>query len=243
MDDGKAFELLPAIDLRGGRVVRLQQGDFARETAFGDDPAAVARRFADGGSAMAPCRRPRRGSDGHPAHAVGDRDRRGGRGTRAAVEVAGGLRDEAAVAAALAPAPPASSSAPPPSRTRHSPVAWSTTHGADRIVVAIDVRDGRAVGHGWAADAAGVDAADAIRRLADVGVTTFEVTAIERDGLLDRARTSRSTSGWSRSVAARSSPRRGIATLDDLRAVRAVGCAGAISAGRSTKDASASGRR
>lgn len=39
------FELLPAIDLRGGHVVRLRQGDFARETAFGDDPAAVAKRL------------------------------------------------------------------------------------------------------------------------------------------------------------------------------------------------------
>ena len=58
------------------------------------------------------------------------------------------------------------------------------THGPTRIAVAIDVRDGLAVGHGWVPGAAGVDAADAIRRLSDVGVTTFEVTAIDRDGLL-----------------------------------------------------------
>jgi len=38
-----AFEILPAIDLRGGRVVRLQQGDFGRETAFSSEPAEVAR--------------------------------------------------------------------------------------------------------------------------------------------------------------------------------------------------------
>ncbi|MDH4142420.1 MAG: HisA/HisF-related TIM barrel protein, partial [Chloroflexota bacterium] len=36
------FEILPAIDLRGGRVVRLEQGDFARETSFSSDPVSVA---------------------------------------------------------------------------------------------------------------------------------------------------------------------------------------------------------
>ena len=44
------FDILPAIDLRGGRVVRLQQGDFERETAFSDDPIAVARSFVDAGA-------------------------------------------------------------------------------------------------------------------------------------------------------------------------------------------------
>src|SRR5215211_7941788 len=39
------FEVIPGIDLRGGRCVRLVQGDFARETVFADDPAAVARRW------------------------------------------------------------------------------------------------------------------------------------------------------------------------------------------------------
>ena len=44
------FELLPAIDLIGGRVVRLRQGDFAQETSYGDDPPAVARAFALAGA-------------------------------------------------------------------------------------------------------------------------------------------------------------------------------------------------
>ena len=44
------FTVLPAIDLRGGRVVRLEQGDFDRETAFSDEPVAVARRFAEAGA-------------------------------------------------------------------------------------------------------------------------------------------------------------------------------------------------
>ena len=43
------FIVYPAIDLRGGKVVRLAQGDLARQTVYGDDPAAVARRWLDAG--------------------------------------------------------------------------------------------------------------------------------------------------------------------------------------------------
>lgn len=45
-----AVDLYPAIDLRGGRVVRLLQGDYARETVYGDDPVAVAKSFVDDGA-------------------------------------------------------------------------------------------------------------------------------------------------------------------------------------------------
>ncbi|HEY7155094.1 MAG TPA: HisA/HisF-related TIM barrel protein, partial [Gemmataceae bacterium] len=42
--------ILPAIDLRGGQCVRLRQGDYAQETVFGDDPAAMARRWVEQGA-------------------------------------------------------------------------------------------------------------------------------------------------------------------------------------------------
>jgi len=44
------MDVLPAIDLRGGRCVRLTQGDYDRETVFDDDPAGVARRWVDAGA-------------------------------------------------------------------------------------------------------------------------------------------------------------------------------------------------
>ena len=55
------MDLYPAIDLRDGRCVRLTQGDYDRETVYGDDPVAQARVFADAGHAVDPRRRPRRG--------------------------------------------------------------------------------------------------------------------------------------------------------------------------------------
>ena len=111
--------------------------------------------------------------------------------------------------------------------TRISPVAWSEPWGADRIAVAIDVRDGRAVGHGWSSSDTGVDAVDAVVRLAGAGVATFEVTAIAQDGLLggpDLALYRRMVGLGIGDVIASA----GIASAADLRAVRDLGCRGAI---------------
>lgn len=49
-DSKRHMEILPAIDLRGGKCVRLKQGDYNQETVFGDDPVAMARQWADGGA-------------------------------------------------------------------------------------------------------------------------------------------------------------------------------------------------
>lgn len=46
----RVMQIWPAIDLRGGRCVRLQQGDYGRETVFGEDPAAMARHWAREGA-------------------------------------------------------------------------------------------------------------------------------------------------------------------------------------------------
>ena len=222
------FEILPAIDLRGGRVVRLQQGDFERETRYPGDPVVVAERFVAAGTRwlhVVDLDGARSGTAEHGpviariVAAVGD---------RIAVEVAGGLRDPASVAAVLA------------SGARRVVVGTAaledpefvadiiSTHGSAQVAVAIDVRDGYAIGHGWMAGTAGTDATEAIGRLVDAGVVTFEVTAIERDGLLDGPdlelyeRLARHV-GPGAIIASG-----GIATLEDLHALRDVGCTGAI---------------
>jgi phosphoribosylformimino-5-aminoimidazole carboxamide ribonucleotide (ProFAR) isomerase len=89
------------------------------------------------------------------------------------------------------------------------------------------VRGGQALGDGWSTPASDDDPATVIARLADAGVTTFEVTAVDRDGTLrgpDLALYA-SLVGTGRGAIIASG---GISTLDDLRAVRDAGCAGAI---------------
>ena len=97
MTDASGFEVLPAIDLRGGRVVRLQQGDFGRETAYSDDPVEVATRFADAGARWLHVVDLDGARTGAPVHGEVIRAIVCGGGGSGQVEVAGGLRDEAAV--------------------------------------------------------------------------------------------------------------------------------------------------
>jgi phosphoribosylformimino-5-aminoimidazole carboxamide ribotide isomerase len=221
------FEILPAIDLRGGRVVRLEQGDFERETAFSDDPVAVASAFVEAGARWLHVVDLDGARTGEPAHAAVIESLVEAVRGRAAVEVAGGLRTEESVATVLAAGATRAVVGTAALRDPTFAGRLIATHGPDRIVVALDVRDGLALGDGWRAGASDVRADDVLVRLADVGVTTFEATAIDRDGLLggpDLDLLGRLVELGRGEVIASG----GIASLDDIRAVRAHGCAGAI---------------
>lgn len=229
------FTVLPAIDLRGGRVVRLERGDFDRETVFADDPGVVARAFAAQGARWI-----------HVVDLDGARDgarRQAGAIERIAaavreqsvgIQVAGGLRDADGIQAAL------SSGAArivlgTVAITAPVVVADAIAHyGSDRVAVALDVRDGRAVGDGWVPGAPSRPATDVLAELTAAGVATVIVTAIERDGLLggpDLELLERCAGGTPAAVIASG----GIRSIDDVVAARAVGCAGAI-VGRAVYD-------
>jgi phosphoribosylformimino-5-aminoimidazole carboxamide ribotide isomerase len=219
------FEILPAIDVRRGRVVRLQQGEFGRETTYAHDAVETARRYAAAGAAW--------------LHIV---DLDGARGdtrqepvVRAVLagavgvrcQVAGGLRTSGAVAAVLAMGAErvvvgTAAVADPSFAAR-----LVAEHGADRIVAALDVRDGRAVGEGWRRGAAGRPVRGALDALAGAGVELFAVTAIARDGLMTGPdlRLLQEMVDASRGAIIASG---GIASIADLRAVRDIGCSGAI---------------
>ncbi len=100
-------------------------------------------------------------------------------------------------------------------------------HGADRVAASIDVRDGLALGEGWRPGAAGLPAEEAVAILAEAGITTFEVTAIEHDGLLEGPDLAllRSLVGLH---AGRVIASGGIASIEDVLAVQSIGCSGAI---------------
>ena len=227
MAEARPFVILPAIDLRGGRVVRLRQGDFEQETAYGDDPVAVAASFAEAGALWLHVVDLDGARTGIPAH-VGaiEAIEKAVRG-RTSVEVAGGLRDEAGVSRVLDSGAARAVIGTAALRDPKFAGRLISAHGSERIVVAIDVRAGRAVGEGWTKDAAGVDAVETIRALAAAGVRTFEVTAIDRDGLLggpDLALYEQLVALEGVSIVASG----GIASPEDLRAVRDLGCTGAI---------------
>jgi phosphoribosylformimino-5-aminoimidazole carboxamide ribotide isomerase len=221
------FQLLPAIDLRGGRVVRLSEGDFARETVYGSDPAEVARGFAAAGARWI-----------HIVDLDGARD--GSRrqteavariveaaGDGVACEVAGGLRDLGAVGAVLEAGAARAVVGTAALRDPEFVARLVARFGTERVAVALDVRDGLAVGQGWVPGATGVPVEAALAALADAGARTFIVTAIERDGLLGGPNLDllRRMVELGRGEIVASA---GVSSLADISAVRALGCAGAI---------------
>jgi phosphoribosylformimino-5-aminoimidazole carboxamide ribotide isomerase len=205
--------------------VRLIEGDFERETDYGDDPVGVARGFAAAGARTLHIVDLDGAREGSPVQlqvvaaiaAAGV----------ARVEVAGGLRSAADVAAAFAIG---ADRVVVGTRAIDEPsfaAELVSRHGAGRIVAALDVRDGVAVGHGWREGAPGVEADTGLRALADAGVVTFEVTAISRDGRLegpDLVLLRRLVELGRGEIVASG----GIGSVDDLRAVRDLGCAGSI---------------
>lgn len=221
------FELLPAIDLRAGRVVRLRRGDFDRETVFDDDPIAVAERFAEAGATWIHLVDLDGARAGRPVQAglVARIVERVGERTRC--QVAGGLRTVEAVATALAAG--AARVVVGTAALEDPDLAGELVgrHGAERIVVALDVRDGLALGEAWRPGAAGRPVEAALEALAQVGVARFAVTAIERDGLLagpDLGLLGRLVALDRGAIIASG----GISSIADLHAARRLGCAGAI---------------
>jgi phosphoribosylformimino-5-aminoimidazole carboxamide ribonucleotide (ProFAR) isomerase len=99
--------------------------------------------------------------------------------------------------------------------------------GPERIAIALDVRDGLAVGQGWVPGAAGVAVEEALAMLSARGARTFIVTAIERDGLMN---------GPNVELLGRLVERNlgdivasaGVTSFGDILAVRAIGCVGAV---------------
>jgi phosphoribosylformimino-5-aminoimidazole carboxamide ribotide isomerase len=221
------FEVIPAIDLRGGRVVRLRQGDFAQQEVFSDDPASVADTFVTAGARwihvvdLDGAREGARLQAGSIAEIV-DRV-----ADRARIEVAGGLRDEASVGVVVSRGAARVVIGTAALEDATFVARLIEAHGPDRVAVALDIRDGVAVGHGWVPGAPGVLWQDAAVRLAGAGVRTFIVTAIERDGLLggpDLELVGQVIAATEADVIASG----GIGSIGDLEACRDRGAAGAI---------------
>ncbi len=222
------FEVLPAIDLLGGHVVRLVRGEFGTETPYASDPVAIAARFAEEGARrihIVDLDGAREGEPwNHAAIAQVIDEVRG----RVHCEVAGGLRSEEAVEAVFTLGADRIVVGTAALLRPELVAGLVARFGSDRIAVALDVRGGLAVGQGWVSRSGdGVPVEEAMARLEQAGVATFEVTAIERDGTLegpDLALLERLATRTASHVIASA----GVRSVEDLQALRAIGCTGAI---------------
>jgi phosphoribosylformimino-5-aminoimidazole carboxamide ribotide isomerase len=174
------MEIIPVVDIRGGRCVRLVQGDYDRETVFADDPAAAAWRWRVAGAKR--------------LHVVDLDGAREGRAVNAdsvwrilaavdvPVQLGGGLRDletiegylEAGVERVVLGTAAVKDQALLTSALARFP---------GRIVVGVDAREGVVVTEGWR-DASGITASDLVKQLAGMGVPRVIYTDTLRDGTL-----------------------------------------------------------
>ena len=175
--------LFPAIDLLGGRAVRLHQGERATAKVYSDDPPAQAHRFARQGARLvhvvdldAAFGEPRQLK---LIEEIANQARRGG----AEIQVGGGVRDlgaaEATLDAGAARVIFGTAAVERPELAGEAVERF----GADRVAVGIDVKDGRAAVRGWT-ESTGPTAAALAERLHGLGVRWLVVTAVARDGTL-----------------------------------------------------------
>ena len=172
--------LFPAIDLKNGQCVRLEQGDMARATVFNLDPAAQARNFAaqgfeylhvvdlDGAFAGRPMN----------AHAVEAMLK----AVSIPVQLGGGIRDldtvEAWLAKGIARVIIGTAAVRDPELVRRAAEKFP-----GRVAVGLDARDGKVAVEGWA-ETSEVSALEIAQRFEDAGVAAIIFTDIARDGLL-----------------------------------------------------------
>lgn len=222
------FTIYPAIDLRAGRVVRLQEGDPARLRTYGDDPAEIARQWLEAGTRWL-----------HVVNLDGafeENDTANQAALRAILDVAnkfgtrvqfgGGIRSLDAMKSALDLGV---------SRIVLGTIAIEQPQivaealkkfGAENIAIGIDARDGVVRVRGWRSDS-GILATDIALQMRTLGVRTLVFTDISRDGLgsglnIFSTRALAEVSGIDVIASG------GVHTLDDVNAARDAGLAGVI---------------
>lgn len=218
------MQVIPAIDLRGGKFVRLEQGDYGRETVFGDDPAAAATRWVAAGASRL-----------HIVDLDGARD--GVRANTAAVDailaavsvplqLAGGIRSAQSAIELLSLGADrvvfGTAAIEAPDEVR----ATIDHSGADAVIVGVDALRGVVSTHGWT-QATRVRAVDLMTEMTRIGVRRFMYTDTERDGTLSHPNFGSiaevlETAPYPVIVAG------GIATIEDLARLSALGAEAAV---------------
>lgn len=219
----RVFEIIPAIDIRGGRCVRLFQGDYARETVYADDPLAVARRWAALGAPrlhLIDLDAARTGTPVNGALIIAI-----ARAVPIPVQAGGGIRDAATarrfVRAGVGRVVLGTAAVRDPAL-----VEALVSSDPEAVVVAVDARSGIVQTEGWTQDS-GIRAVDLVAHMTALGVRRFLYTDITADGTL----TEPNYAGL-RELAASTNAAilasGGVARVDQLPGLAACGAEGAI---------------
>ncbi len=217
------MQIIPAIDIKDGRCVRLYQGKYDDVTVFDHDPVAVARRWEQLGAQRVHVVDLDGAKAGRPVNAqivfaiV--------RAVQVPVQLGGGLRDIGTVESALNLGVERAILGTAAVRDPQL-IATLVKRYGERLVVGVDARDGMVAAQGWT-ETSQVAAKDLVQRMADVGVRTIIYTDISRDGTLEGpniAATAELVQHGGPDIIASG----GVARTDDLIALAHTGAAGVI---------------
>lgn len=224
------FQLYPAIDVRDGRVVRLRQGDYARETRYAADPFAQAQAYADAGASwlhLVDLDAARQG--GYSLHALLRRIRLE---TGLRVQTGGGVRSQADVEALLQSGADRVVIGSLAVTQSQMVLDWLRQFGAARITIAFDARrdgDGRwwPASHGWTRPAER-ELESLVVEFVHAGLQHLLATDIDRDGMLSGPNLDLYAllRQWAPALQVQASG--GARALGDVRAARDAACAGIV---------------
>ena len=215
--------LFPAIDLYGGKAVRLYKGDYKQMTVYSDDPLSVARDFASSGARYIHMVDLEGARDGNTPNL--DTVRRIAEGTGLYTEIGGGIRDIETVRRYLENGVDRvilGTSAV----ENEAFLSEALSLYGDRIAVGADIRDGELYVKGWLSGT-GVDVRDFFRRMQSLGVKTVISTDISRDGAM-RGTNRELYRSLSEEFSVNIVASGGVSSLDDIAALRKMGLYGAI---------------
>jgi phosphoribosylformimino-5-aminoimidazole carboxamide ribotide isomerase len=219
----KTMQIIPAIDLRGGRCVRLRQGDFEQETVFGDDPAGMALRWESAGASRIHLVDLDGAKSGKPVNVEAVRAIT--RVVKAPCQLGGGVRDRDTIAAWL---DQGLERVVVGTRAVRDP-AWFEQMASEfpgRLVLGLDARAGRIATEGWL-QTSETQALDLALRFDHLPLAALVYTDVARDGMLDGPDLEGTTS-LARSLTTPVIASGGVGTLRDLENLSSLPVAGCI---------------
>ncbi len=218
------MEVIPTIDLRGGRVVRLYQGDYDKETAYSDDPVAVALRWEEAGAPRIHVVDLDGAATGSPVNLGIVEDIVAH--VSLPVQVGGGIRDmgtaERLLSTGVQRVVFGTAAIRDPALVKEACLKL----GVEHIVVGVDARDGKVAVHGWT-EPSDATATDLAMSMVDLGVARFIYTDIGVDGTLAGPNL-QAVADLMKAVGKPIISAGGISSLADLEQLARIGVEGAI---------------
>ncbi|MGC1273587.1 MAG: 1-(5-phosphoribosyl)-5-[(5-phosphoribosylamino)methylideneamino]imidazole-4-carboxamide isomerase [Planctomycetaceae bacterium] len=214
------IQIIPAIDLRGGKCVRLRQGDYAAETVFGDDPLVVARRWAEAGATRLHLVDLDGAKAGRPQNATIIRDITSE--LTIPCQLGGGLRDDAALDEAFDDLGVDRAIIGTAALKNPDWFRKAAERRPQRLLLGLDARDGRVATSGWL-DVSETTAVELARQFDDVPLAGIIYTNIANDGMMQGV--DDGTLADLAELAAGAHPviaSGGVTTLDDVRRLAAI---------------------